>query len=209
MPNLYATAEELKARFGIGDNFEDTLVESALDSASRAIDQHCQRIFYTTASTTATFAATDRYRLKLADTDVWVGDIVTATSLKTDASGDGTFETTWAATDYQLWPVNAASGPEARPYSEVRAIAARLFPVPYSRSQRADRVQIVGTFGWPTAPPSAVKEACLMLASELFKLKDAPFGIAGMSEFGVVRIRENPKVASLLMPYQRFSVLVG
>jgi hypothetical protein len=210
MPNLYATAEELKARFGIGDNLEDTLVDSALDSASRAIDQHCQRIFYVTGSTTATFVAKDRYCLRPADTDVWVGDIVTVTSLKTDASGDGTFETTWAVTDYQLWPVNAASGPEARPYTEVRAVGAQTFPVPYAYSQqRVNRVQIVGTFGWPTAAPSAVREACLMLAAELFKLKDAPFGIAGMSEFGVVRIRENPKVATLLMPYQRYPVLVG
>jgi hypothetical protein len=209
VPNLYATAEELKARFGLPDNLEDTLIESALDAESREIDQHCQRIFYITGSTTATFVAKDRYRLKPADTDVWVGDIVTITSLKTDAAGDGTFETTWTASDYQLWPVNAANGPEARPYTELRAVGAQTFPVPYSRSQRLNRVQITGTFGWPTQVPSAVRDACLILAAESFKLKDAPFGVAGFGEFGVVRVRDNPKAAKKLYPYVRDPVLVG
>lgn len=208
MPELYADAPTLKARFSIPDMLDETHISNALDSASRAIDQHCQRVFYTTA-TTATFVPTDLYCLLLAETDVWVGDLVSVTSLSTDGSGDGTYETAWSESDYQLWPVNAAAGPEARPYTEIRAVGSKLFPVPYSRFQRANRVQITGTFGWPTAVPSAVKEACLMLAAELFKLKDAPFGVAGFSEFGAIRVRDNPKVAKMLMPYQRYAVLVA
>jgi hypothetical protein len=210
VPNLYATAAELKARFGIPDSLEDTLVDSALDSVSRSIDRHCDRIFYITGSTTATFVATNPYCLTPADTDVWLGDIVTITSLKTDASGDGVFETTWAATDYQLWPVNAASRPEVEPYTEIRAVGTQTFPVPYAYSQqRINRVQIVGTFGWPVQTPPAVKEACLILAAESFKLKDAPFGVAGFGEFGAVRVRDNPLAAKKLGPYQRYPVLVA
>lgn len=209
MPNLYAEAADLKVRFGIPDSIDDTKINSALDSASRAIDQHCQRVFYSASAVTATFVPSDSYRLRLADTDVWRGDLVSVTTLATDATGDGVYETTWSASDYQLWPVNAAAGPEARPYTEVRAVGGQTFPIPYTRTQRLNRVQIAGTFGWPTAAPSAVTEACLMLAAELFKLKDAPFGIAGLSEFGVVRIRENPKVATMLAPYQRYPLLVA
>lgn len=209
MPNLYAEAADLKVRFTISDSIDDTKIDSALDSASRAIDQHCQRVFYSSTAVTATFVPSDPYCLLLAETDVWRGDLVTVTTLSTDATGDGVYETTWSASDYQLWPVNAAAGPEARPYTEVRAVGSQNFPMPYGRT-RTNRVQIVGTFGWPTAAPSAVTEACLMLAAELFKLKDAPFGIAGVSEFGgAIRIRENPKVARMLMPYVRYPVLVA
>lgn len=209
MPNLYADSGTLKSRFGISDTLDETHINGALEAASRAIDQHCQRVFYNTSAVTATFVADDRYCLRLADTDVWRGDLVSVTTLSTDASGDGTFETVWAASDYQLWPVNAAAGPEPRPYTEVRAVGSNTFPVAYSRTQRLNLVQIVGTFGWPTAVPLAVREACLMLAAELFKLKDAPFGIAGFGEFGSVRVRDNPKVAKMLMPYQRLPVLVA
>lgn len=207
MPNLYAEAADLKVRFGIGDSIDDTKVDKALNGASRGIDLHCQRVFYNTAGT-ATFISTDPYCLKPAKTDVWVGDIVSVTTLSTDATGDGTFETAWSASDFQLWPVNATFGPEARPYTEIRAVGSKNFPVSYGRT-RANRVQIAGTFGWPIAVPATVGEACLMLAAELFKMKDAPFGVAGFAEFGAVRIRENPKIATMLMPYQRYPLLVA
>lgn len=209
MPAPYASSADLKARFSIDDSVDDALITMALDGASRKIDQHCQRVFYNTAAVTATFVANNPYRLILADTDVWVGDAVSVTSLATDESGDGTFETSWAATDYQLWPPNAALGPEPRPYTEVRAVAGRIFPVPYERLRRADRVQIIGTFGWPTAVPVDVREACLVVAGELFKMKDAPFGVAGFGAFGAIRVRDNPLAVKLLEPYERDRVKVA
>jgi hypothetical protein len=39
------------------------------------------------------------------------------------------------------------------------------------------------------------------LAEELYKLKDAPYGVAGWSQYGAIRVRENPKVAELLADY--------
>jgi hypothetical protein len=48
-------------------------------------------------------------------------------------------------------------------------------------------VQITALWGWP-AVPSLVTEACYQLAEETFKLKDAPFGVAGVNDFGVLRI---------------------
>lgn len=208
MAPSYAEAAVLKKRFAISDTEDETLVYNALEGASRGIDKHCRRVFFTT-STTLTFVADDPYCLIPADTDVWAGDIISVTSLSTDDEGDGVFETAWAATDYQLWPVNAAMGPEVRPYTEVRAVGAKTFPLPDLRNQRANRVQIVGTFGWPDAVPPAVREACLIVAGELFKMKDAPFGVAGFGDFGAVRVRENPIASKLLEDYRRDSVLVA
>jgi hypothetical protein len=48
-----------------------------------------------------------------------------------------------------------------------------------------------------------------MLAEETFKMKDAPFGVAGFSDFGAVRVRDNPKVMSLLNRYIRTPILTA
>lgn len=197
---IYCTLEQLKNRMNVTSTTYDTDMLDAIHAASRDIDEWCQRHFWRTTAT-RTYAATDSYCL-------WPGDFVSITTLKTDAAGDGTFETTWSATDYQLGPVDSQYHAEVRPYTEVRAIASNTFPIAYSRIGRNDLVQIVGVFGW-AAVPVAVRSAALILAEELVKLKDAPFGVAGFGEFGAVRVRQNPKAATLLNPYRRIPVLVG
>lgn len=206
---LYATVASLKSRFADTVTTDDAEYHQACFSASRAIEQICQRVFYRSASATVRkFIASDLYCLKFADTDTFAGDLVSASAVKTDDGGDGTFETTWASSDYELGPVNASAGPEARPYTTLEAIGSHTFPIPYGRGESRYRVEVTGVWGWPSVP-YAVKEAALILAADFFKLKDAPFGVAGFGEFGVVRVRENARVMSLLGPYRRYGVLVG
>lgn len=195
----YATLAELKARLGLTSSDNDAMLTAALDTASREIEQHTLRVFTpTSAGTSRVFAAEDWYRLDLGD----FNDLTTLTTLATDADGDGVYETTWAATDYELWPVNASSYPEARPYETIRAVGAQLFPVAASIMARRHLVQVTGTWGW-SATPAAVKEACLLLAAEGFSAKDSPFGVAGIADYGVVRIRDNALVRRKLQPYIR------
>jgi hypothetical protein len=110
------------------------------------------------------------------------------------------YETT--VTEFSTLP-RARHG-ETWPYWQVRVrpFAAACFPC------WEDGVQVTAQWGWAAVPP-AVKEACLILAEETFKLKDAPFGIQGYGDYGPVRVRDNPKVASMLNPYRRKSVLVA
>ena len=75
----------------------------------------------------------------------------------------------------------------------------RFIPFVWPLSHR-DRIQITGVFGWPSVP-LAVKQAALLLAADIFRRKDAPFGIAGFGELGVVRIQGNPMVTQLLKRY--------
>jgi hypothetical protein len=201
---VYADIEELKDRLDITTQNFEAQVAAALNAASRAVEHYCDRIFYQTSSQARTFEACHLYKLKLGA----YNDLVSVTSLKTDAAGDGTFETTWSASDYQLLPSNPSSAPEQRPYTSVKAVASRTFPVPYTQFGRADRVEITGVWGWP-AVPDAVEQATLILASELYRLKDAPFGIADFGEAGLIRLRENPRYAALLGPYRRHPVLVA
>lgn len=200
---LYATVEALKSRMQISTSTHDFEVHEACFAASRGVEQYCERTFYQVTET-RTFVPRDYYDVLLPE---W-NDLVSVTTLKTDASGDGTFETTWASTDYQLLPHNR-SGPETKPFTAIKALA-RTFPLPTTRLARDDRVEIAGVWGWPSVP-QAVKQATLILAHELYVLKDAPFGVADFGEMGLVRARarENPKVATLLGPYRRNAFLVA
>jgi hypothetical protein len=199
---FYTSVEELKSRLNISDTVSDFELELAVQAAARAVESYCGRFFYQIAET-RTYVPYDLYELP-------VDDLVSVTSMATDQDGDGVFEQSWVAgTDFQLsfgiWEFNANVTGEARPYTHIRAINAvgggKFFPYTWPFS-RLDRIQIVGVWGWP-AVPYRVKQAALQIASELFKLKDSPFGLAGTSEFGMVRLPRggNPYVASLLCDY--------
>ena len=200
---LYATRPELKARIGIPatDTNDDDELDRSLETTSREIDGWCLRQFWK-ATDTRTFTASDYYCLTLGP----FHDLVSVATLKTDDNADGTFETTWAASDYQLQladgTTNTGAGPELRPYQRLAVVGTRTFPQPINVNSRRDLVQIVGVFGWPQIP-AAVRDACLIMATELFALKDTKFGATGFADLGIVRVRDNPKAMKLLAPYVR------
>jgi hypothetical protein len=206
---LYCTVEALKSRLNVTNSNSDLEAHGACFAASRWVEQHCERTFWRTASTEVrTFAPTDWWVLRLPE----FNDLVSVTSILTDEAGDGTFETTWLTSDYQLLcgtgasAYNPQAGPETRPYTAVKSVGTRRWPWIYVTPSRSDRVQITGVFGWP-AVPRAVKQAAQLLAAELFRRKDAPFGVAGEGEY-VLTNRDNQMAKTLLGPYRRNSVLI-
>ena len=197
--NAYSTLILLKAYLGISVSTYDTQLEAALNAASRSIDNYCGRRFWTDGSVvTRTFAGNGSTILDLPD------GIATTTGLvvKTDTAADGTFATTWAATDYQLLPVNAPYAfPEAEPWTQIQAIGSYTFLA--GTAARPNAVQITAKWGWP-ATPDPVAQACLIKASALFHRKDSPQGVAGFGDFGPVRLtsREDADYVKLLDPYR-------
>ncbi len=206
---LYCTVEALKSRLGITDTVDDLEIHAACFAASRWLEQYCERTFWRTAATEVrTFAPTDWWVLRLPE----FNDLVSVVSILTDEAGDGTFETTWAPTDFQLLAgtghsaYNAQAGPEPRPYTAIKSISTRRWPWIYTTPARSDRVQITGVFGWPGVP-RAIKQAAQLLAAEVFRRKDAPFGVAGDGEF-ITRAGDNRLARTLADPYRRNSVLM-
>lgn len=198
---LYATLDQLKSYAGIGDTDDDAELTDALTAASRGIESVCHRQFNDAAAATARVYFPEHPLLAEVD------DFHTVTGLviKTDTSGDGTFDTTWASTDYELRPLNGISaGQPGWPWCEVWAVGTQLFPQTTGRSS----VEVTARWGW-AAVPAPVKSACLIVAEELFKLKDAPFGVAGFGDMGPLRVRENPMAMKKLAPYIRNPVLVA
>jgi hypothetical protein len=199
--DLYPDLAEFKARFAIPDTIDDNLIRKAIRSASRAADKYCGRRFYPDTTATARVYRPDT--IGRADVDDF--HTITGLVIKTDDDDDGVYETTWAAGDYVLEPFNGiVDGESGWPFSKIRSVGTRYFG---TWSRRAT-LQVTAKWGWAASPPD-VTEASLLMAGELFKLKDAPFGIAGVGDFGVVRVRQSPHIARLLDPYRRHAVLVA
>lgn len=199
--NGYTTRDQVKAALDITTSVDDSLIDDAINAVSRWIDEYCQRRFWKdSVDTTRTYVPDGWYELP-------IDDLVSVTSLKTDSSGDGVFETTWTNADYQLLPHNPAAYPETRPYRCVRAVGSKIFP-PIVIGARFDLVQIVGIFGWP-AVPEAVRQACQIQAVRVFKRKNSPEGIlSGFGDMSALRVgsRLDPDVEQLLAGYRRMPV---
>jgi hypothetical protein len=189
----YTTTQAVRSALDIDTTDEATLA-LAVTSASRMIDSMCGRNFGVTTSAARYFDPADRYCVP-------IHDAATVTAVATDDGYTGAYSTTWAVTDWQAQPVGgiAPSGLTGWPLTRIVAISARLFtPYPY----RPPYVKVTGTWGW-AAVPDDVEMACLMLASEMFKAaREAPFGSAGLADFGPVTIRGNKRVVDLLAPYK-------
>lgn len=125
--------------------------------------------------------------------------------VETDEGDDGTFETTWASTDFQLEPLNQReNGVDDIPFYRIRAVESRLFPADNRRAS----VRITAAWGWDSVP-DAVFESTLLKAARLFHRKDSPQGAAGFTEFGAVRLTSNDgDIVDNLQPFRRAEQIV-
>lgn len=197
--NGYTTLQEVKdiLRLGTAVTEDDSLLERCIESASRHIDRYCERNF-TSGSATRVYSPNDSY---LVETD----DIISITTLKTSTSVDGVFDTTWKVSDYQLEPLNGWVGGASSPYTHIRAVGDYLFPTSnYPYAQGEATVQVVGVFGYATAVPTDIIQACNLLAVREYKRYDSPLGVAGFGEIGVIRVsRTDPDIEALLSPFRK------
>jgi hypothetical protein len=204
-PNLYCGLEELKDRLGITDNTDNYAAEQAIQAASSWVNEYCGQHFFRVTET-RTFVPKDLLYLS-------IDPLISNTALNVDTTGNGTFDQAWVlGTDYQLYldedSYNLNALGVQRPFKKVQVVqSGRWFPFLYPYAH-LDRVQITGTWGWPSVPPG-VAQATLVLASQWFKEKDAPFGVAGVSDFGIVRIQQNPWITEMLRPYINVKKKVG
>lgn len=198
----FVTTTDLKALLGITDTVDDTRLQLACDAAIQQVQAECNRQFtYDTTTSARVFAASTWGVLETDDFGTTSG-----LGVKTDDDEDGVFETTWAGADYQLEPVNGRLSGQAWPYNRLRAIESRNWPINRGRAL----VEITARWGWASVP-NPVKQAGLIQAATLFKSAEAPLGVAGFGDIGIMRIRQamHPTAAALLAPYRRDPVLVA
>jgi len=193
MATTYATVAQLKARLHIpsATTAEDALLQELLDGAAELIDLWTGRSFVATTET--------RYYQSTDTTTVAVDNLVSVTTLATDDDGDRTYETTWAATDYRLLPLNAAA--DGEPYT---AIAVDAINGVYRFPKQAASIKVVGSFGYASVP-LPIREATLRLGQRLYGLRDALLGLGGARETGFAAVVPNDgDLDRFLDPYIRW-----
>ena len=171
---------------------KDSIIERVVTAVSRSIDKHCRRWFYGISGT--------RYYTPVDYAKLDIDDLGTSGSvtITTDEDGDRTYETSWASTDYDLWPYNGA------PYMEVHVTPQgnNAWPVKVAKS-----VKIAGVFGYQSgtsaSAPMDIREACIIQSIRIFHRKDNPYGVAGNAEMGqLIQIATlDPDVKLMLEPY--------
>jgi hypothetical protein len=193
----YITLESLKAALRLTNNTFDELLQMAITSASRQIDQFCDDQFWKFDAAAPRMFKAERPRRLLPGAFSTTDGLV----VEVDLDNDGVYETTWVrGKDYQVTPPTPRPG---WPYTAIEALGSAWFPGQYGfspyygyaytyspgyygasfggewypRSMRA-RVRVTAKWGWPTVPPQ-VRQACQILAIDQYKSKDLTNGAAG------------------------------
>ena len=190
--NGYATLSEIKASARITDTIDDSLLELAVESASRMIDSYTQRYFYNSGTATRLFVPQDNYVTE-------IDDAISISQIET-SDGDN-FGVTWQTKDYQLEPLNGiVDGLSSHPATRIRAVDDFLFNVLAGEAT----VRVTGVWGW-SAVPIAVKQATIIQGARIFKRNDSPLGIAGFGDMGVIRVGSqlDPDVRQLVEVYRK------
>lgn len=194
--NGYCSLAQVKAALRIpsGDTVDDSLLEMAVESASRMIDSYTGRRVYQSGTVT-------RFYAPQFDDLVLTDDIAgTAVTIQSSTGADGVYDVTFAVSDYQLEPLNAISEGVSLPFTRVRAVGDYAFTTAMGETT----VKITGVFGFPSTP-TEITQATIIQASRIFKRLDSPLGVAGFGEMGVMRVssRVDPDVAMLVSAFKR------
>jgi hypothetical protein len=192
--NGYATLAQIKSAVRITDAIDDSLLEMAVESASRMIDAECDRNFYSSGTATRDFVPNDNY---VVDTD----DLTEIVSVKIDDAGEGTYLITLNETDYQTEPLNQKVSGNAYPIYRLRMVGDYLLPV-YGKQAT---VRIEGVYGF-TPTPIQITQACVIQSSRIYKRLDSPLGVAGFGDMGAIRVgKVDPDVAQLIRPFKKYA----
>ena len=192
----YTTISLVKAYLGIDDSVtaEDTALTAAVNAAEDLVDGYTGTTF-NTVTEARTYIPFSRYVVNIDQVNTLTGMIV-----RLATSNDGTFDTTLAAGDYQVEPLNSS------PYFKIRRLNG-VFPV--FTNERAS-VQVTAAYGVRNTEgvPYGVQQAALILAARLYQRKASPLGFeAGWSDWGPMRIsRTDPDVSALLQQYKKIGV---
>lgn len=187
----YVDLATVKLALGVTDTGRDTLIQNAIDAACALIDDQTGRTFGLDVSATAR-----EYRVLgrvVCDRDgeaLIVDDIGDEAGLLVEV-GDGTTWTTLDAGTYDIEPDNAIA--HNRPVTRLRYV--------YGWWTGYRKARITARWGWP-ATPAEIAQAAQIQAERLYRRKDSPEGVAGSSDWGLVRVPNvDPDVRALLAPF--------
>lgn len=205
--NGYCTVDDLREQ--LNDLPKAALPERslvrAINSASRWVDKHTGRRFWADETPSTRYVTPS-----VSSCELWLPwDIASAVGLEiaTD-DGTGAYPTIWATTDYQLAPYDANQpGSRFGGWSKLESTSGLNFAVRGVRGPL--RVRFTGLFGYAFCPDD-VEQATLLKATQLFKRKESPFGVAQFGDIALpVVYRKDPDILDLLQDYVLDVGMVG
>lgn len=198
--NGLLTAAEYTAYTGadVPQGLRLTQWESAIEVASRWVEQHTGRQFHET-DTSGSPTPSARYFDNVGD-KVDITDCQSVTSVATDTGDDGTYATTLTSTQYQLLPVGGWDDLLGQvPYTSIKQLQISVWPT----TARERPIKVTGLWGW-TAVPVAVKRATAILVQDLLRDPETNFGgLVAQADGVVLGSRVPTRTIALLAPYVR------
>lgn len=165
----YTLSPAMKAYLRIADTADDAQIATYIPTASRAVDDHCNRQFGKVDAPEQR-AYTARYDYERARWVVDIDDLQTAVGLVVTVAGT-------AITKYTLAPVNAVAKGKAWTLLIIGADA--------EAQPTGEEYEVLptATWGWTSFPPPVV-HATWLQASRFNARRDSPYGIAGSPQNG-------------------------
>ena len=153
--NGYVSLAEFKAYENITstDATDDTVIEDIIEAASRYIDAQSGRTFYARSETRYYSVPHEEARRLEVDDDLL--------SIATLTNGDAVVI---PATEYYLWPRNV------NPKTAI--IIRQLSTYTWATNSTGETeyvISVVGSWGYSTAAPDDVKNACMQISLALYK----------------------------------------
>jgi len=205
----YCTTTDVKANPDLGISSTDVtqyddVLGLLITAASRMIDEYLGRWPNFFASTDQTV----RYYTAHDPTCLDIDEAVSIASVAVSEGGEvtSTGYTTWAATDYMLWPYNTSD--TAEPYRRIEIDESNGSQ--YSFYGYPKGVKVTGVFGYSSTPPDTIRRACV--AQTVFMFMQDKQGYQNLSAGGNTGSLSytgelHPLVKRLLDPY-RMKVIV-
>jgi hypothetical protein len=194
---VYASLADLKAWRTTDKSDRDAQMHTALAAASRAIDRLCDRRFWIDDEPTPRiFNARNGVVVDADGGRLLVDDIGSVDGLLVEQGGGASWSdlTSGIETD----PLNAVANGQA--------VTGLLYSPGWTVGS-STRVRVTAKWGWP-AVPEDIKQACLLIASALLSRRDSPHGVAGITDFGSMRVGKeiDRHAEQLVLPYRRVPV---
>lgn len=229
--NVYCTTTECKA--GLADTdwtaAYDTFLATAITRASRLIDKHTSRkpgayfvdtdvVHYFSGKSvggrgSTVFQSMGFFPSYYGGDQLWIGELATAptavavaeTGIADSSLNTGGTYTPWNASDYYLWPYNAAD--LGIPF--MRLDINRLSGTKFIWYTYPKAVKITGKFGYSTTVPDDIKEATITQVVRWFKRSQQAFTDVGINvALGETVYRQalDPQVIDLLTYYRKMAI---
>jgi len=167
----YTTVGDVRKHAGISEASSDELIKTKIDGAQTWIDNFCHRTFEASVDSTRYFDYSRKYVDGLT---LWMDDEIAA--ITTVTNGDG-IEV--ASDEYTTIPRSET------PYTKIRILSNSGKQWQYT-DEWMNAISITGKWAYSEEAPADIVEACIQVATFLFRAKDAPLIDVTAIEAGVV-----------------------